>query len=59
VRPVKILQREGLNRKKSAIPYRLYKKIASAIKPMVMTQRMMFLLLLLFSSAIAEVQHTC
>lgn len=39
--------------------YRLYRKIARATNAAVMTQRMMFLLLLLlFSSAISEVQHT-
>jgi hypothetical protein len=38
--------------------YRLYKKIAKATNAAVMTQRIIFLLLLLlFSSAIAEVQH--
>lgn len=38
--------------------YRLYRKMANATKAIVTTQRTIFLVLLLFSSAIAEVHHT-
>lgn len=51
--------RSALKTGKSCELYRLYKKIAKATKAAVMIQRMMFLLLLLFSSAIVEVQHIC